>query len=260
MNAPTESQILPLHAHSSYSLLDGASAVEDYVDYAVDHDLSYVAISDHGLLTGQYALHCSCRKHGVSAIHAVEAYLVPRPGYVVNPALKPFNYHHVTLWARNQAGWRDLMALCSNAWTGDRVIKNKPRITYDDLSLYGRNLLCGSACIFGPIAYPWVRGEREEAVRAAHLLKDIFGAERLFMEVMPHAVDRDWVGRNGELVTVRVDGGVLRFAPDDVLETDRGSVKAKDAGAAGVGEIYSASPTRVQDVPFSQPETTNPII
>ena len=247
MDAPTNLPLLGLHEHSSEgSLLDGASPPPAYVEYAKAHELPAVGLTDHGLLSGHFSLSCSCALHGIKAIYGVEVYLLPHPGYQKAPGQKELHYFHLTLWALNHVGYRNLSALASKSWATTH--RNRPLVSWDDLSLYADGIACGSGCLLGPVAFPFIRGEKEEGVKALCRLREIFGPDRLFLEIMPHTVDRDYSGRDDKVVSVMgEDGVVYRFDPEDVLETSEGKMTAAQAAKRRVGEIYGASPERVQD-------------
>ena len=42
--------LIPLHIHSEYSLLDGMIRVGDLVKYAQENNLPAIAITDHGVM------------------------------------------------------------------------------------------------------------------------------------------------------------------------------------------------------------------
>jgi len=43
---------VPLHNHSDYSLLDGASQISKIVDRACDLGMESIALTDHGVMYG----------------------------------------------------------------------------------------------------------------------------------------------------------------------------------------------------------------
>ena len=246
MDTPTDRPILGLHQHSHFSMLDGGSGPGAYVEFAKANELPAVGLTDHGLISGHFDLRCSCDKHGIKAIYGVEVYLLPHPDYQKAPGQKELHYFHLTLWALNATGYRNLSALASKSWATTH--RNRPLVSWDDLSLYADGLACGSGCLLGPVAFPFIRGEKEEGVKALCRLREIFGPERLFLEIMPHTVDRDYSGRDGKVVSVMgEDGIVYRFDPEDVLETSEGAMTAAQAAKRRVQEIYGAAPVRVQD-------------
>ena len=65
---------------------------------------------------------------------------------------------------------------------------------------------------------------------------------------MPHAVDRDYTGRDGTLISVMGEDGVVRrYDPTDVLETEKGRLTARQAKEQRVEHIYEEVTKRVQD-------------
>lgn len=247
MRPPTATPLQILHSHSTFSVLDGASTVEAYVLHAKEHGLTHCGLTDHGYALGLHDLAKQCAKHDITPINGVEFYTMPRAGY--NFIGKPYDYGHITLWAANAVGYKNLITLASRSWMPDRVIhkwgKPKPRITFEDMAAFSDGIICGSGCIEGPIAKPLLRGEMDEAILNANLLKDIYG-DRLYFEVMPHAVDRNYSAE--AVIKVKGMNGVeYAFAATDMVETPNGQMTAEEAMKARVTEIWSPSPVRVQD-------------
>ena len=50
---------VPLHNHSDYSLLDGASQISKIVDRASDLGMESIALTDHGVMYGVCLLYTS---------------------------------------------------------------------------------------------------------------------------------------------------------------------------------------------------------
>lgn len=256
MKAPTDKPVLPLHTHTALSLMDGVSMVEDYIKYCAENGMEACSCTDHGYVLGLYDLLTKCQKHKVKGIPGVEAYLDPGKDYVVAPGRKEFKYFHLTLWAMNQEGYKNLLLLSNASWGFGRVVYNwgqpKPRITWQDLEDHNAGLICGSGCIEGPIVKPFLRGEKDMSALNAGMLMEIFG-DRLFMEVMPHRVDRDWTTKG--VVQVEGSNGVTyTFAETDQIETNLGWMSAKEAMDKKVGEIFSTNPDRPQEHSFSNRE------
>ena len=55
---------VPLHNHSDYSLLDGASQVSKIVDRAHELGLDSIALTDHGVMYGVLDLVKKCKERG----------------------------------------------------------------------------------------------------------------------------------------------------------------------------------------------------
>lgn len=255
MRVPTDKTILPLHTHTAYSLMDGVSDVKQYVEYCQKNGLEACSCTDHGYVLGLYDLITKTAGTEVKGIPGIEAYLAPHPEYKFNPEKRKFDYFHLTLWAQNQVGYQNLLAISNASWGLGRVVKKfgqpKPRVHWDDLETYNEGVICGSGCIEGPIVKAYLRGEKDMAAYAAERLNEIFGSGgRLFMEVMPHSVDRDWTTKG--LVQVDGENGITyTFKESDVLETEMGRITAKEACANKAWEIFSTVTNRPQDHPMS---------
>jgi DNA polymerase III alpha subunit len=231
------------------SMLDGASPVEDYIAYARENSHPICSCTDHGWLTGVYDLVNRAHEVGVRPVPGCEFYLQPHPDHKF--AGKEYEYFHLTVWASNQAGLKNLIELGSKSWEGDQPItrwgKAKPRVTWANLRDHSEGLIVGSGCIEGPIGKCLLQGEMEQAWINARMLKDIFG-DRLFFELMPAKVDRDYV--KGLSVVVRGKNGIIyRFMPDDILVTEDGEMTAAEACGKRPTEVLFVKPSRIQDGP-----------
>ena len=90
MSAPAYAE---LHAHSSFSFLDGASAPADLVARAVELGLSALAVTDHEGLYGVVRFAAAAEEAGLHPVIGVEVELadalVPDPAGLVIPARRP---------------------------------------------------------------------------------------------------------------------------------------------------------------------------
>ena len=59
---------VPLHNHSDYSLLDGASQVSKIVDRASELGMESIALTDHGVMYGVLDLVKKCKEKGIKPI------------------------------------------------------------------------------------------------------------------------------------------------------------------------------------------------
>ena len=55
-------QYVPLHLHSEYSLLDGAIKVKALCQYAKDNNMPAVAITDHGVMYSAIEFYRTAKK------------------------------------------------------------------------------------------------------------------------------------------------------------------------------------------------------
>src|SRR5688500_14513135 len=98
-----------LHVHSELSLLDGACKIEALAERAAAFGQPALGLTDHGVMNGAVDLYKSCRKHGIKPILGFEAYLVDD---VTDDAVR-FERNHLTLLARDDRGFRNLVKLTS---------------------------------------------------------------------------------------------------------------------------------------------------
>jgi len=199
-----------LHCHSYFSLLDAASSPEALVQRAQALGLPALALTDHDSLAGavrfataaqQAGLHAGSAEAPVPLKHHCEA-----PRSIIGAEVTLEGGRHLTLLAETQAGYANLCRLISasrldqlpDAAAGDAPWPGKvaPLVTWDHLARYSRGLIALSGCRRGPAAEPLLRGQPQEARAALHRLLDIYGRDRLFVELQHHALpDDDWLVR-----------------------------------------------------------------
>lgn len=86
-----------LHAHSYFSLLDGASSPEDLVSRACELGMPALALTDHDAVYGVLPILNAARKYNIRPIFGAELTLE--------------NEHHLTLLVQDETGWRNLCQL-----------------------------------------------------------------------------------------------------------------------------------------------------
>ena len=57
-----------LHAHSEYSLLDGACKIDAMAARAAELGQPALGLTDHGVMNGAVDLYKACNKHGIKPI------------------------------------------------------------------------------------------------------------------------------------------------------------------------------------------------
>lgn len=250
---PTTSPVHVLHTHSTMSILDGASSVSAYLEHCKKHGLGGCGITDHGWLVGLHELITTAPKFGVKPIPGVEFYLMARPDHVPNG--EPLKYYHMTVWAKNQVGYKNLSILASRSWGAERTVmlafgRRVPRITFDDLMMYNEGLIIGSGCIEGPFGKSLLRNEPAEAIKNLAMLWDVFKG-RMFFEIIPHQVRDDFVSKNmvvGHYTDPMGCARELKFNGKDMLTLADGTQLEASAiaGSNQARAIVAANPIRVQ--------------
>ena len=135
-----------LHLHTEYSLLDGACRIKHLVKRVKELGMDACAITDHGVLYGAVEFYQACQEAGIHAMIGCEAYVCPD---MEDKRTLSREYSHLILLCENQTGYRNLMYLCSEAFT--RGFYYRPRIDYAFLREHDEGLICLTACISGDL-------------------------------------------------------------------------------------------------------------
>lgn len=190
-----------LHNHSEYSMLDGAAKITGMVEEAARLEQPAIGITDHGYLFGAYEFYAAAQKAGVKPIIGLEAYVTPgtsrfdRHKVTWGEAWQRSDdvsaggsYNHLTLLAHSTEGMLNLFRLGSQAST-DGQFGKWPRADRELLERYHEGLIVFTGCPSGAVQTRMRLGQWDEAVREASELRDIFGPENFFVEVMDHGIE-----------------------------------------------------------------------
>ena len=139
-----------LHVHSEYSLLDGANRISDLVKACVADGQGAIALTDHGNMFGAIELYQSAQKSAIKPIVGCEVYIARNSRHEPHNKAKGNGYHHLTLLARNQQGYQNLMELASIAYLEGYHFR--PRIDREVLARHAEGLVCLSGCLAGEVS------------------------------------------------------------------------------------------------------------
>ena len=189
-------QFIHLHNHTHYSLLDGAATVEALIKAALEQNMPAVAMTDHGVMFGALEFYKKATKYGVKPIIGCEAYIVTKGsrrdrGIDTDRMNKGHGrgiYNHIVLLAKDEAGYKNLMKLCTAGHTEGFYFK--PRIDVELLRKYRDGLVAMSACPAGIVNAQVINGNMDEAVEYASLYKEIFG-EDFYLEIQNHGLEHE---------------------------------------------------------------------
>ena len=159
-----------LHLHTEYSLLDGLSRIPKLLDRVGELGQEACAITDHGALYGTIDFYQEARKRGIKPIIGVEAYVAPGDRHSRDPREK--SPYHLTLLARNQQGYHNLLALVTKANLEGYYYK--PRMDRELLAQHGRGLIALSGCNSSELHRLLMDGRRDDALALATWSRDVF--------------------------------------------------------------------------------------
>ena len=183
MSAP---DFVHLHVHSEYSLLDGANRIADLVAACVKDGQPALALTDHGNMFGAIELYKKCGAGGIKPIIGCEVYIAK--GSRHEPHHRVHNrYNHLTLLARNQTGYKNLLKLASAAYVDGYHIR--PRIDKEVLAQHAEGVSCLSGCLSGEINELFLADKESEAERVATEFRDLFGPEHFWLELQRNGIE-----------------------------------------------------------------------
>jgi DNA polymerase-3 subunit alpha len=174
-----------LHAHSEYSLLDGACKIEAMAARAAEMGQPALGLTDHGVMNGAVDLYKACAKHGIKPIAGFEAYFVDDVRGVKE---KPkYERNHITLLAENDTGLANLVKLTSAGFL-EGFSRGKANVDMAMLAAHAEGVIVLTGCLQSRFCRRLVE-ERPDDARA-HLddLIQAFGPEQVYFEVQKNGI------------------------------------------------------------------------
>lgn len=173
-----------LHTHSEYSLLDGASRLPKLVQLAAEMGQPAIAVTDHGIMSGAVKLQQEAGECRIKPIIGCELYVTS--GSMEDSAKHVGDNYHLTVLAKNRAGYLNLMRLTTEAHV--RGFSYRPRVDHALLGKYADGLIVLSGCIGAEVQQLLVGGREGEAERLISWYQDVYGDD-FWIEVMNHGQD-----------------------------------------------------------------------
>ena len=172
------SDFVHLHVHSEYSLLDGACRVKELVHRAKELGMPAVALTDHGTLGGAVKFYRAAQEEGVKPIIGLELYVATdrhsRAGVKEKNA-------HLTLLARDETGYKNLVKLSTTAYLEGYYYK--PRADWELLSQHHEGLIALTGCMSGKTSMLLRDGDDTAALAEVRRLAELLGPENVYVEL-----------------------------------------------------------------------------
>ena len=204
-----------LHAHSNFSVLDGASHPEELAAEAVRLGLSAVALTDHNGLYGAVRFAVAARAFGLPTVFGTELTLSDRDGPHLRTGMPDPDGTHLVVLARDPEGYARLSRAIAEAHL-EGGEKGRPILTLDALAdRHGGHWQILTGCRKGPLASALTDEGPTAAARALDHLIDRFGAEQLAVELWDHGTPIDGP-RNDALAVLAAGRGVSPVATNNV--------------------------------------------
>ena len=248
------SQFVHLHVHTQYSILDGASNINNLVKKAAEFYMPALAMTDHGNLFGVKEFLNVISKHNkeenkkkkeaeengktydakiIKPIIGCEMYVARRLHTDKDKDIKDDKSgNHLIVLAKNETGYKNLIKLSSIAYT--EGFYSKPRIDKELLFKHKEGLIISSACIAGEIPRAVRNGNMELAESIALEFQEQFGDD-FYLELQRHQTsdpnadhtvfDEQQIANKG-LLEISKKTGIKVIATNDVH-----FIRAEDAEA-----------------------------
>jgi DNA polymerase III subunit alpha len=217
---------VPLHIHSDYSLLDGASQLTPLIDKAVELQIPAIALTDHGVMYGAIELIKKCRNKGIKPIIGNEMYVINGDIEIKGKYKK---YHQIVL-AKNTQGYKNLVKLTTlshlKGFQGKGIFA-RPCINKELLEEYHEGLIITSACLGGEVPQAILAGEYKQARKIAKWYKKVF-ADDYYLEIQDHGSREDRLV-NTEIVKIAQELEIKIIATNDSHFISCYDVEAHDA-------------------------------
>ena len=141
-----------------------------------------LAITDHGVMYGVIKFYNACKQEGIKPIIGCEVYMAQRSRFDKQARVDADQYH-LTLLAKNEKGYKNLMKLVTKA-NLEGFYYNR-RIDMELLEKYREGLIAMSGCLAGELPTLVARGQQKEAEKKAAKFLDLFG-EDFYLEIQDH--------------------------------------------------------------------------
>jgi DNA polymerase-3 subunit alpha len=178
-----------LHLHTDYSLLDGACDVDKLAAHVAKMGQTSAAMTDHGNIYGAVHFFDAMKKKNLKPILGCELYVCKEDDHRREFANPDSKYNHLLILAENEAGYRNLVRLTSEAAL--HGFYKKPRVSKKFLSEHTEGLIAFSGCLAGEVSEHLMGGRYEQAKKVAGDYETMFGRGNYFLEVQDHHLEPD---------------------------------------------------------------------
>lgn len=168
-------------------MLDGACDTKLLCKRAKELGMPAVAMTDHGNIFGAVHFFNDAKAADIKPILGCELYICKKEDHRAEP--QGDSYNHLIVLAENEAGYKNLTKICSEASL--HGFYYKPRISKKFLAEHSEGLIGMSACLKGEVAERLTEGKYEAARTAAKTFEDIFGRGNFFLEIQDQGLPEE---------------------------------------------------------------------
>ncbi len=228
-----------LHNHTQFSLLDGASDISKLYKKAIKDEMPAMAITDHGNMFGVFEFVAEAWKNKKVVGKTEDGKEITEP--VVKPIIgcefylvadrhkRQFSKDdrdqrcHQLMLAKNEAGYKNLVKLCSLGFM-EGLYGKYPRIDKELVLQYHEGLIATTCCLAAEVPRTILKKGEEEAEKVFKWWLDLFG-EDYYIEMQRHDIPEQ----------IKVNEVLLKFAKKYnvpvIASNDSHYVEREDANA-----------------------------
>ena len=171
-------EVINLKIHSQFSICEGAIKINQLSDFCKKNKVSAVGICDNENLSGALEFSNELSKLGIQPIIGTTIYLK-------DTVDKEIFYGKISLFAKNNKGYKNLLKLSSKSYLNLKDEDNKPNISFDLLTRYLDGIIIligGSKSFFSDL---FIKNKDNYCNKKIYELKKIFN-NNIYIEIQRH--------------------------------------------------------------------------
>ena len=171
-------EVINLKIHSQFSICEGAIKINQLSDFCKKNKVSAVGICDNENLSGALEFSNELSKLGIQPIIGTTIYLK-------DTVDKEIFYGKISLFAKNNKGYKNLLKLSSKSYLNLKDEDNKPNISFDLLTRYLDGIIIligGSKSFFSDL---FIKNKDDYCNKKIYELKKIFN-NNIYIEIQRH--------------------------------------------------------------------------
>lgn len=223
-----------LNVHSKASMLYGSADINELVSKAKELGQPAIALTDYSNVFNAIKFYTACKDAGVKPILGVDVLFCDDVSESKSHKIR--QAYHLTLLAENEAGWRNIARIVSEAQDPDHFYY-RARVDFDTLEKYNEGVIClsGSSLDGAVSYYLYDKLDNEGFVREAagrfraeamvRRFVALYGTENFFLET------QDTGHESQPIINERLRGIATKYGLQTVATGNVHYVKQSDAEA-----------------------------
>jgi len=174
---------------------------------------------------GAIEFYKTCVAEGIKPIIGCEVYVAEK-SRLKKDGKKDSRYYHLTLLAKNQIGYKNLIKIVSDAHLRGHYYK--PRTDKKYLSTHFEGLFALSGCPGGELPQTILHKNLDKTIEIALKYQEIFGKDNFYIEIQPHEHLAEIKKINDGLREVAKKTGIPLVATNDSHYLNKGDKEAHE--------------------------------